>query len=60
MPRDVDVGSPHLVARRKIGQRKRHLHIARHELQHTRVEPPHGMTEQAAQVGLAPGIGGAA
>jgi hypothetical protein len=30
----------------------------RHELQHARIEAAHGMAQQTAQMGLAPGIGG--
>ncbi len=54
--RDVHMRRTHLLARRQVGQRQRHLHIARHELQHPRIKAAQGVAHQAAQVRLAPGI----
>lgn len=56
VPREVDVRGAHLVACGQVGQGQGHFHIARHELQHPRIKAPHGVAQQPAQVGLAPGI----
>ena len=55
VPREVDVRRP--PGRVRPGWTgPGHFHIARHELQHPRIKAPHGVAQQPAQVGLAPGI----
>ena len=56
MPRDVDVGRTHLLARSQVGQCQRHLRIMRHEFQHAGIEAAHGFTQQPPQMRAAPVI----
>ncbi|MEY4421368.1 MAG: hypothetical protein RLZZ498_1964, partial [Pseudomonadota bacterium] len=51
---DVDVRGAHLGTCRKVGQRQGHIDVVRHEVQHTRIKAPHGVAEQAPEVGLSP------
>ena len=55
VPRDVDVRRTDLVARRQVGQRQRHVHIAGHQREHALVKAAQGLAEQSAQVREAPG-----
>jgi hypothetical protein len=57
MARDVDVRGAHLRAGGEVRQRERHVDVVRHQVQHALVETAHRMAQQAAQVGLAPGVG---
>jgi len=57
MARDVDVRRTHLRARREVRQCQRHADVMCHQLQHALVEAAHRVAQQAAQVGLAPGVG---
>src|SRR5689334_9017272 len=52
MARDVHVRGAHLRPRREVGQRQRHLDVARHELQYPLVEAAHCMAKQSAEMGL--------
>ena len=50
------VGGADLGPGRQVRQRQRHLGVVRHQVQHPLVEAAQRLAQQAAEVGLAPGV----